>query len=103
MPMMSRFFMKKGSEQFSCYKSRVSAAASVTEKLLLPLFLSSALLVDDLLRAAVAGADHLAVGLLVGLDDIERELVDAVLLDLGLDLALQLVAVFLLRPCRGGK
>ena len=62
-----------------------------------------ALLVDDLLRAAVAGADDLAFGLLVGLDHVERELVDAVLLDLALDLGLQLPAVLLLSQGRTGK
>ena len=59
-----------------------------------------ALLVDDFLRAAFAGADDLALGLLVGVDDVERELVDAVFLDLRLDLGLQLAAVLLLRQRR---
>src|SRR6267143_3217909 len=55
-------------------------------------------LVDDLLRPAVAGADHLAVGLRVGVDDVERELLDPVILDLGFDFGLELAAVFALRP-----
>src|ERR1044071_3343900 len=58
-------------------------------------------LVDDLLRAAVAGADHLAVGLRFGVDHVEGELVDAVLLDLGVDLRLQLVAGLSHRLRRG--
>src|SRR4051812_12674660 len=61
---------------------------------------SAAALVDDLLGAALTGADHLAVGLLVGVHDVEREFLDAVLLDLGLDLALQLLAGLRLRPHR---
>src|SRR5690242_17460946 len=54
---------------------------------------SAAALVDDLLRPAVAGANHLALGLRVLVDDVEREALYAVLLDLGFDFALELVAV----------
>src|SRR3954465_3350979 len=58
-------------------------------------------LVDDLLRAAVTGAYHLAFGLRFGVDHVEGELVDAVLLDLGIDLRLQLVAGLSHRLRRG--
>src|SRR3954466_11903291 len=58
-------------------------------------------LVDDLLRTAVAGADHLAFGLRFGVDHVEGELVDAVLLDLGVDLRLQFVARLSHRLRRG--
>src|SRR5207249_11998960 len=44
------------------------------------------------------GADDLAVDLRVGADDVEREFLDLVRLDLGFDLALALAAVFPLRP-----
>src|SRR3954465_5613676 len=59
--------------------------------------LLSAALVDDFLRAAVAGADDLAFGLRVFVDDREREVFNAVLLDLVLDLGLQLAAFLPLR------
>src|SRR5690348_5340462 len=66
---------------------------------------TSAALVDDLLGAAVARADHLAVGLRVLVDDLEREVLDAVVLDLRIDLALELVAVLAhrLRECRAHR
>src|SRR6476660_6925567 len=47
-------------------------------------------LVDDLLRAAVAGADRLAFGLRFAVDHVAGELVDAVRLDLDVDFRLQL-------------
>src|SRR6476660_10088703 len=80
--------MKSGSEpELVCAYAQASSGSD-------PEFGAAALpaLVDDLLRAAIAGADHLAFGLRVGVDHVEGELLDAVLLDLGVDLSLQLVA-----------
>src|SRR4030095_15467740 len=60
-----------------------------------------AALVDDLLGVAVAGADDLALGLRVQVYDIQAELVDAVLFDLGVYLGLELVAGLSHRLRRG--
>src|SRR5262245_50080147 len=52
----------------------------------------SAALVDDLLRAAVAAADDLLVLHFLVADDRQRVVLHALLLELGLDLGLELVA-----------
>src|SRR3954467_14974177 len=89
--------MKPGSEpEFGCTYVQANSGSD-------PDFGAAVLpaLVDDLLRAAVAGADHLAFGLRFGVDHVEGELVDAVVLDLGVDLRLQLVTGLSHRLRRG--
>src|SRR3954467_10640271 len=90
--------MKPGSEpEFGCTYVQANSGSD-------PDFGAAVLpaLVDDLLRAAVAGADHLAFGLSFGVDHVEGELVDAVLLDLGIDLRPQFGAGVSHRRRRGG-